>query len=124
MSTRQSLMKKINIVKENREYSRLIKTAKRIYTKNFTVFIEYQELEHYQFGFSVSKKIGNAVTRNKIKRQLKSILDKKNYENTFSCIIMVKRGILELSYEEMEKELLGIVQKLKIIKGESNEKEF
>ena len=117
-------MKKINIVKENREYSRLIKTAKRIYTKNFTVFIEYQELEHYQFGFSVSKKIGNAVTRNKIKRQLKSILDKKNYENTFSCIIMVKRGILELSYEEMEKELLGIVQKLKIIKGESNEKEF
>lgn len=116
-------MKKINIVKENREYSRLIKKAKRLQTKNFNIFIEYKEQEHYQFGFSVSKKIGNAVTRNKIKRQLKSILDKKNYENTFSCIIMVKRGILDRSYEEMSQELLGLIQKLNIIKGEFNEKE-
>lgn len=107
-------MKKINIVKENNEYSRIIKTGRKIYSKNVTFFLE-ENKDNYLFGFSIGKKIGNAVTRNRIRRQIKSILDKKNYEKKFKCIIMVRKGILDLTYQEIENEIFYLIKKANLI---------
>lgn len=115
-------MKKINILKESREFTRIIKSYKAFKYKDYIIYVEKNMGEIYKFGFSVGKKIGNAVTRNKIKRQLKNILDKNTYQNGFNCIIIVKKGILEKSFEEMEKDLKSALEKLHIIKGERNEK--
>lgn len=115
-------MKKINIIKENEEYNRIIKNIKPFKYKEYLIFLEKKESMIYKFGFSVSKHICKAVYRNKIKRQLKSIIDKKDYKNNFNCIIMVNRSILEKSYQTMENDLFYCFNKLNIIKGESNEK--
>ena len=96
-------MKKINILKESYDFERIIKNNKPIKYKDYIIYIERKNNEIYKFGFSVGKKIGNAVTRNKIKRQLKSIVDKKDYQNNFNCIIIVGKGILDRSFEEMER---------------------
>ena len=64
-------MKKINIVKENRDFNRIIKNNRPFKYKDFIIYIEKKEQSVYRFGFSVGKKVGNAVTRNRIKRQLK-----------------------------------------------------
>jgi len=110
-------MKKCNIIKENSEYNRLIQTLKPVKYHNFIAYIERDQQTPYQFGFSVGKKIGNAVIRNRIKRQIKSILDKKVYQNNFKCIIMVRRGILNQNFSEMEQDLNSLIDKLKITKG-------
>ncbi len=109
-------MKKINIIKENEIYNKIIKTTKPFKYKDFIIYIKEKENKPYQFGFSVSKKIGNAVTRNHIKRQLKSIIDKKDYQNHFYCIIMVRKSILEKNYFEIENNLLEAFFKLNLIK--------
>lgn len=114
-------MKKINIIKSNDEYNRIIKNIKPYKTRELIVFIEKKQVDKYRFGFSVSKKIGNAVTRNKIKRQLKSILDKNIYENNFNCIIMVRKGYLDSNYLDIEKSLTEIVKKFRITKEEKSE---
>lgn len=114
-------MKKINIIKSNDEYNRIIKNIKPYKTRELIVFIEKKQVDKYRFGFSVSKKIGNAVTRNKIKRQLKSILDKNIYENNFNCIIMVRKGYLDSNYLVIEKSLTEIVKKFRITKEEKSE---
>lgn len=114
-------MKKINIIKENEIYNRMIQTIKPYKYKDYIIYIERNDKKIYQFGFSVGKKVGNAVTRNKIKRQLKSIIDKKNYQNNFSCIIMVRKSILEKKYSEMENDLLSIFSKINILKENPNE---
>ena len=77
---------------------------------------------HYRVGFSVGKKIGNAVKRNKVKRQLKSIISKKDYQNNFNCIIIVGKGINERSFIEMKQNLLIAFNNLNILKENSNEK--
>ena len=82
----------------------------------------YNYLLEYKFGLSVGKKIGNAVNRNKVKRQLKSIIDKKDYQNNFNCIIIVGRGINERTYEERENNLLIALNNLNIIKEKTDEK--
>ena len=115
-------MKKINIIKSNEEYNRIIKNIKPYKTKEVLVFVEKINTDKYRFGFSISKKIGKAVVRNKIKRQIKNILDQNNYENNFNCIIMVRKGFLDLDFLSMSKLLNEILRKYNIIKEKENEK--
>ena len=109
-------MKKVNIVKENRDFNRIIKNNKPFKYKDFIIYVEKKEPSVYKFGFSVGKKIGNAVTRNKIRRRLKNILDKKDYKNDFNCIIIVGKGILLRSFDEMSDNLIKAMEKLELIK--------
>lgn len=115
-------MKKINILKSNLDFARIIHNNKAFKYKDYIIYIEYTKNDIYKFGISVSKKLGNAVLRNKLKRQIKSIIDTKDYQNSFNCIIILKRGILEKNYQQKEKELLEALKRLNIIKEDFSEK--
>lgn len=112
-------MKKINILKSNEDFNRIINNEKYIKYKDYVIYYEKTNDKIYKFGFSVGKKIGNAVTRNKIKRQLKYIVDKKDYKNNFNCIIMVRKSILKKEYNEMNSDLFYVFNKLDILKEEN-----
>lgn len=114
-------MKKINILAKNDDFNRIIKNIKPIKKYNFIIYLEKISGNQYHFGFSVGKKIGNAVVRNRIKRQLKSIIDEKSYQNGFNCIIIVRKGILNCSYQQIRLELLECLNKLNIIKKENKD---
>lgn len=111
-------MKKINIVKSNDDFSRIITTVDPYRNKDFNIYLERNTDDIYHFGFSIGTKIGNAVTRNKLRRQIKTLIDKKEYQKGFNCIIMVKRTIVEKSYEEIEESLFEIINRIGIIKGD------
>lgn len=105
-------MKKINVLKSNRDFDRIIKNNHSIKSKNFIIYIENTSDEIYHFGISVSKKIGNAVVRNKYKRRIRSIISKKDYKNNFNCIIILRKNALNITYNELEEELLNNLQKV------------
>lgn len=110
-------MKKINILKENKDFDRIIMKQKAFKGKYYYIYVERNDSNNtYKFGISVSKKIGNAVTRNLYKRRIKSILDKNIYEKDFTCIIILKKSVLEATYSEIENMLIIDLKKLKIIK--------
>lgn len=111
-------MKKINIVKKNEDFDRIIRNIKPYKYKDYILYIEKNNDNIYRFGVTISKKICNAVGRNKIKRRIKNILDQKNYQNNFNCIIIVRKGILERSFQEMEIDLISCLEKVNILKGE------
>ncbi len=114
-------MNKKHILKKNADFQRIISKKKGYKFDCFIIYVENIKENNYYFGFSVGKKIGNAVTRNKIKRQLKNIVAKKDYQNNFNCIIIVNRNILNKSYEEKEKALLKILNDLNLVKEKINE---
>jgi len=103
-------MKKINIIKENRDYNKIIRETKAYYSESFIIHIKKETNTVYKFGFSVGKKIGNAVTRNHIKRQLKNIIDTKKYKNDFNCVIITRKKILNKSYQEIKTELISLLE--------------
>ena len=115
-------MNKEHIVKSNLDFQRIIKNNKAYRYKDYIIYIERETNDIYKFGLSVGKKIGNAVNRNKIKRQLKSIISKKDYQNNFNCIIIVGKGINEKTFQERENNLLIALNNLNIIKEQTNEK--
>jgi len=114
-------MNKEHILKSNNDFQRIIEKNKPFKYKEYIIYIEKGQFDSYYFGFSVGKKIGNAVVRNHIKRQLKSIVSKKDYQNGFNCIIIVNRSILNKSFLEMETDLLSVFAKINILKEKNNE---
>ncbi len=111
-------MKKINILKNNFDFDRIIKNNKPYKNKYFVIYLEWTIDNVYHFGLSVGKKIGNAVVRNKYKRRLKDIIDKKDYKNNFNCIIILRSEVLNLSYDELKILLLQNLEKMNVFKGE------
>ena len=90
-------------------------------SKYFVIYYKKNELDHYRFGISVGKKVGNAVVRNKVKRQLKAIISQKDYQNNFNCIIIVGKGIINRSFEERKNNLIIALNNLNLIKENINE---
>ena len=115
-------MKKINILKNSRDFDRIIKKNKPYKYKDYIIYIERGTNSIYKFGLSVGKKVGNAVKRNFIKRRIKAIIDEKDYQNNFNCIIIVGKGINEKTFEEMKENLFFSFKNLNIIKENVNEK--
>ena len=109
-------MKKINVIKKSEEFQKIIKSNKSLRTKYFYIYINKHEDSNYHFGLSVGKKIGNAVRRNKVKRQLREIISENDYQKNFDCIIIVRREINEASFSEIKEDLNEILKKQKIIK--------
>ena len=67
----------------------------------------------------------NAVNRNKLKRQIKSIIDnnKNIYENNKNYIIIIRKDALNKSYKELEDNLISLFNKLKEKKDEKKEED-
>ncbi len=103
-------MKKKEIVKSKQDFDSIIKTGKKISNRYYHVF--YQKADETLFGIAVSKKLGNAVFRNKNKRQLRNILNKnKNiFKNNRKYIIMIKGEGVKLSYNEKEIKLIDLMK--------------
>jgi len=115
-------MKKINIVKESREFTRIMNRYTPLKNKEFIVFLERKDnLTNYRFGISVSTKIGCAVVRNRLKRQIKAIIDEKDYQKNFNCIIILRKDVINKSFEEIHSSLFDILNRLNIIIGENYE---
>ena len=67
-------MKKEFRIKDTREFGSII-GRKRFYTcPSFTIYVKERAQDHARIGISVGKKLGNAVMRNKVKRQIRSMV--------------------------------------------------
>jgi len=107
-------MKKKNIVKENKDFSRIINNGKRYWNDAYSIYYEKNNYGDYRIGISVSKKIGNAVIRNKIKRQIRNIADKyKNiYQKDKDYIIIVRKNYINLKFSELEMKYLELINRI------------
>ena len=63
-------MKKKEIIKKSNDYTKVINKNNKLKNKYYSLF--YIKSDNTLFGISIPKKIGNAVIRNKNKRQIKS----------------------------------------------------
>lgn len=106
-------MKKYEIVKKNTDFNDIINTGRCIRNKYYSIYYKDSEDDFPKFGLAVSKKCGNAVDRNKIKRQLRNIIDgnKKLFSIKMNYIIMVRKEILNVSYLQMEEQLINLIKK-------------
>jgi len=92
----------------------VFKESKRLETEHFKVYLHLTNTKEEQIsklGIVTSAKVGNAVIRNKLRRQIKSILKDKVIKSTKPVwvVIMVKKATGKLGFENIQKELEIII---------------
>ena len=81
------------------EISEFLSNSTKHHTPFFTIFFK-QNQQHPQFAFIAPKRVGNAVQRNSIRRQFKSVFLKiltQNLKNT-SIIIIAKNKMTQSNF--------------------------
>lgn len=61
-------------IKKNEDFTRVYRRGKSFGCKNLVIYYMPNHTDTYRVGLSVSKKVGNAVVRNRVKRYLKESL--------------------------------------------------
>lgn len=105
-------MKKYEIVKEHKEFDDIIANGKYIKNRYFVIYNKESNYSYPRFGIAVGKKIGNAVTRNKFKRQIRMIINnnKNLFKNNKDYIIIIKKSSLDLKFSELNNNLLELIK--------------
>ena len=103
-------MKKKEIVPKAEDFNNIINNNQKKENKYFAIYYKENNFEISRYGFAVGKKIGNAVTRNKYRRQLKAIVDKNKllFPKGLDYIIIMKKECKNLVYGEIEQNLVKV----------------
>ena len=111
-------MKVVNRVKDKREFVLVVHKGKTLKEAPYIVHYLNNELSVCRVGLSVSKRIGNAVTRNRIKRQTRAMCDSLiDYSShTFDVVVVVKQEFLSNDFEHNKQILNNLLSKIGIIK--------
>lgn len=100
-------MKKINRVRKSQEFQSLIHTGKKCTNAQFALYYLPKKEEQARIGITLSKKIGNAVIRNKLKRQVRMMCQELiDFDICkFDAIIIVRFSYKDLDYASNKKNL-------------------
>lgn len=105
-------MKKEYRIKKNWEFQEIIHKKQSCSNRYFIIYYKEND-SHLRIGISVSKKLGNAVVRNKIKRQVRMMAqDVFDRKEKIDFIIIVRNNFLRNSYEDNLKELKYLYDKI------------
>jgi ribonuclease P protein component len=103
---RNSFTKAERILKK-KEFTAAYDKGKRLSSKNFIVFLHPSQAGNRRLGVTVSKKVGEAVQRNRIKRLLREFfrLNKDRLPSGQDIVIIARADVSSRKYDEIKREL-------------------
>ena len=106
-----NFMKRKFSLKSKKDIEKLLRIKKSVGNKCYAIY--FTESNDLKIAISVSKKLGNAVTRNYQKRVTREILRKHMHNfKKLHALIIVKKQALDINYVEKEKQLKYLITKV------------
>jgi len=105
-------------IKKNAEFQTIFKRGKSVANRQFVVYCLEKEEDYYRVGLSVSKKVGNAVVRNRIKRYIRQTFLEihDQVHRNMDYIIIARNPAAKLDFHETKKSLEHVLKIAKVIK--------
>lgn len=108
-------MKKTYRVKREQDFNDIFTNGTNVANRRFVVYSLPKEQKHFRVGISVGKKLGNAVMRNRIKRRIRhALLEIQDSLIADDFVIIARKGVEELSYQEIKQNLLHVLKLAKL----------
>ena len=100
-------MKVINRIKASDDFALAIKKGRAQRNQSYVIHYRPNEFNYVRVGISVSSKLGNAVVRNLVKRQIRSMCGSLIDYNSQSLdiVIVAKANFLDRSYDDNKQSL-------------------
>jgi ribonuclease P protein component len=115
-------MKKELRIKKNKDFQIAFKNGRSFANRQFVVYVlQKEDQAFFRIGLSVSKKIGNAVMRNQIKRYIRqSVLELKGQMiSGMDYVIIARKPLAEMGFFEVKKSLTHVLKVGKVLKRDT-----
>ena len=112
-------MNKRQRIKKNEEFQKVFKKGKSFANRQFVVYcLKKEDQTAFRIGLSVGKKVGNAVTRNQIKRYIRqTFLElKDDVRQDMDYVIIARNPAATLDFHETKKSLEHVLKISKVLK--------
>jgi ribonuclease P protein component len=112
-------MKKELRIKRNQDFQTVFQKGRSFANRQFVVYcLEKEGQTDFRIGLSVSKKLGNAVTRNRIKRYIRQAIfelkDQLAYGNDY--VIIARKPAADMDFFEIKNSLIHVLKVGKVLK--------
>ena len=110
-------MSTLNRIKKRKDYLAIAATGRRWVTPSFVLQVrESDNIEQGPFvGFTVTKKVGNAVIRNRVRRRLKEAA-KEVFPHKATAgweyVVIGRNACVDIAYERIKSDLKWALKKL------------
>ena len=94
-------------INDPQDFRRVMKTGSKLTSRNFILFMKENEEGCHRLGVVVSKEVGRATYRNRIKRICREFfrLHKHRIKGTVDIIILARKGCSLTKYSDAKQEL-------------------
>lgn len=104
---------KLERIRKRKQYLIIYQQGRRSYSENFTTVVCQNQIGIKRLGITASKKVGGAVKRNRAKRLIREFfrLNKSSFLASHDFVIIVRRDISSLTYQDVFGELENLLIK-------------
>ena len=108
---RDSAFSKCERVLNRKDFVNINRFGQKLRTAHFTVFVAENGLDRPRLGITASRKIGNAVVRNRVKRLLREVfrLHKGFFPAGCDILVSARKSADDLDFRKVREELIGLV---------------
>ena len=106
-------MKAAVTVKENYEFRRIYRKGRSAVSPYFVVYCLKNRAGASRLGITVSKKLGHAVVRNRVRRRLREIyrLNEAQFLPGYDIVVVARSRAVEASFQELRESYLSLARK-------------
>lgn len=110
------MLKKEQRINHRKEYNNIYQDGKKIQGRHMVVFAKENTSATSRVGIVASKRVGNAVIRNRAKRRLRALIREMwpTFKANMDIVINARPSISATSYEELRKDLSITLRKAKL----------
>ena len=115
------MLKRINRLKKRYQFNYVYKSGEQFSGEHMVLYVASSKTKNIKVGLAVTKKVGHAVVRNKVRRRLREIIKKQVpiLKQNNNIIVVARDNITEASFEKLSNEFLKLLKKANLINEES-----
>ena len=100
-------------IRKNSEFTATMK-GKRLSVDGLSLFYIKNEIGNFRIGIAVSKKLANAVTRNRLRRQIRDCIIQTLRDRTigFDLVFVARRELINAEYGRIRKAVETVLQRI------------
>lgn len=108
-----NVVKKLQTVRNSRQFRQIYEQGQKFHTSLFSVFIQKTEGNERRIGITVTRKVGNAVIRNRCKRRIREAL-RILFEDSanpcgFDLVVNAKSNLIEADFGQITESLAKVI---------------